>query len=191
MNAHPAKHHRVRRTHLWGRLLPKLHRAPSPPGQLCGFLSLLSAQVGLDLPRLKRLGSRVPLELLEDPTTHALLRRILLLLNILHGDLRGLLWRFGGVLRGQDNRHVLYGPGHADSAASLPDSVPVLGFFSYPHHHLVIIGGAGPGDRPEVPPPQAASRAQPHPLAGVRYQGRLPTEEHQRPHAPSHRIAYA
>ena len=64
-------------------------KRPPPPGQLCGFLSLLSAQVGLDLPRLKRLGSRVPLELFEDPTTHALLRRILFLLNILHGDLCG------------------------------------------------------------------------------------------------------
>ena len=131
-------------------------KRPLPPGQLCGFLSLLSAQVGLDLPRLKRLGSRVPLELLEDPTTHALLRRILFLLNILYGDLWDLLWRFGGVLRGQDNRHLLYGPGHADSAASLPDSAPILDLFSYPHHHLVIIGGVGPGDRPEVPPPQAA-----------------------------------
>ena len=81
--------------------------------------------MGLDLPRLKRFGARVRLELLQNAATHALLRRILLLPSVLHNGLWGPLWRFGGAFRGQDNCHLRYGPGHADGTASLPDSVLV------------------------------------------------------------------
>jgi hypothetical protein len=191
-NAHPAKHRRVPRTHLWDRSLPKLHQASSPTRAALRFPEPLERPGGARPTASQKARFACTARAVRGPYDSRLAPAYPV--SPQHPPWRpvwDLLWRFGGVLRGQDNRHLLYGPGHADSAASLPDSAPILDLFSYPHHHLVIIGGVGPGDRPEVPPPQAASGAQPHPLAGVRYQGRLPTKEHQRPHAPSHRTACA
>jgi hypothetical protein len=131
---------------------------PTPPGPLCALLS--ASGVG---PR-SRQGSAV----------------------------RGLLqalrycWKFPclflGASRGQDDRHLPYGPWHPYSAAALPDGGTVLLLFGNVEHHHSPLLSVGFGDRPVASSPRPTCRAQPHSLARLRYYQRLLPHGHHQLH---------